>query len=61
MVISQFDPSHLPLEKPAFFMYDSARCRSPFGLARKSSGFPVLGSLESRAAASSKPGMSGGM
>ena len=38
MVMSQFEPSHLPLEKPAFFMYDSASCMSPLGLARKSSG-----------------------
>ena len=31
MVIVQSLPSHFPLEKPAFFMYDAASAGSPVG------------------------------
>ena len=32
MVIEQSLPSHFPLEKPAFFMYEAARAGSPVGV-----------------------------
>ena len=54
MLTSQL-PSHLPLEKPAFFMYDSARLMSPFGFLRKSRSGPAV------PPASSNPGTPGGM
>ena len=34
-------PVYLPLEKPAFFMYDSARVRSPLGFLSKSAPGPA--------------------
>ena len=50
IVISQSAPSHLPLSKPAFFMYSAASSGSPFGLARKSRSGPLetAGLLEPR-------------
>ena len=35
MVISHSEPSHLPLSKPAFFMYSAASSGSPFGVGQE--------------------------
>src|SRR3954447_2657616 len=62
MVMSHTDPSHLPLLKPAFFMYDSASFVSPLGFEMKSSGCPVFGSFGvPYPPASSNPAIPGGM